>query len=315
VQSYILRTGVIKIPEATHGVVLKGVGEGYDLSFFAACLTEGELPRTAGGARHKDILISVGVARMMRLGVDDRVDMIFVEGGRPRRDRFRVSGLYSSGFGEMDDRFALTDMAGVRRLAGWSENEASGYEVRLAGMDNLSDDCRRIGEAVERHGAGRSAMMALSVEDEFPQYFDWLATHDVNAAVIIVIMIVVALISMTSALLVVVLERIRMIGVLKTLGMTNGALRRVFVLRAAGIVAVGLALGNALGIGAALVQRATGLVGLDEAGYSISRVPIELGAWWIAALDVGVFAVIVGVMLVPTTIVGRITPEKTVRYQ
>jgi lipoprotein-releasing system permease protein len=158
-------------------------------------------------------------------------------------------------------------------------------------------------------------MMVRSVTGDFPQLFDWLATHDVNAAVIIVIMIVVALISMISALLIIVLERIRMIGILKTLGMTGGALRRIFVMKAAGIVLWGLAIGNVAGIGFALAQRAFGFLKLDEAGYSLSQVPIALDWWWIVALNVGTLVVLVGLMVFPTSIVGRITPEKTIRYQ
>jgi len=315
VSPYALKTGVIKTADATHGVMLKGVDASYDLALFAESLVEGTLPRLSDSVRHKDILISVGVARMMRLGVDSRLEMIFVDGGRPRRDRFRVCGLYSTGFGEMDNRFAVTDINDVRRLEGWTADEASGYEIRLAGMDGIAEATQSIGAIVAEYGVGLGSLAVLSVVDEFPQHFDWLATHDVNAAVIIVIMVVVALISMLSALLVIVFERIRMIGILKTLGMTNRALRRVFVARAAQVVLWGLIIGNVLGIGMAMLQRATGVMRLDEQGYFISRVPIELSAWWIAALDVGTFVVIVGLMVLPTAIVSRITPEKTVRYQ
>jgi len=310
---YDARMGIAKTAEATQGLMLKGVGAGYDLSFFERALVEGTLPRVADTVRHKDLLISVGVARMLRLGVDDRLEMLFVEGDRPRRDRFRVCGLYSSGFTEMDDRFAITDLASVQRLAGHESDRAAGYEIVLTGMDRIPAAVERVGRLVEEHGDG--AMVVSTVVDDYPQHFDWLATHDVNAAVIIVIMVVVALISMVSALLVIVLERIRMIGILKTLGMTGRSLRRVFVLRAMRIVGAGLAAGNILGVGLALAQLRWGVMKLDSSGYSISQVPIDLGVWWIALLDVGVFVVIAGFMIFPTSIVGRIDPAKTVRYQ
>jgi lipoprotein-releasing system permease protein len=315
VAPYILKTGLVKTDEATQGVLLKGVDGEYDLSFFEQCLVAGALPRLADTVRHKDILISEGVGRMLRLGVGDRVEMLFVEGDRPRRDRFSVCGLSSSGFGEMDDRFAITDIASVRRLNGWGERWISGYEIVLDGMESLPAMEEAVVEAALPYDDGSPPMMVRSVTGDFPQLFDWLATHDVNAAVIIIIMIVVALISMISALLIILLERIRMIGVLKTLGMTNGALRRIFVMRAAGIVLWGLAIGNVLGIGLALAQRAFGFLKLDEAGYSLSRVPIALDGWWIVALNVGTLVVIVALMVFPTSIVSRITPEKTIRYQ
>lgn len=215
----------------------------------------------------------------------------------------------------MDDRFAITDMASVCRLNGWNEGQITGYEITLDGIENLGTAEVRIAEVVLPYDNGEPPMMLRSVTGDNPQLFDWLATHDVNAAVIITIMIVVAFIGMISALLIILLERISMIGVLKTLGMTNGALRRIFVIKAAGIVLWGLAIGNLLGLGLGAAQRAFGFLKLDEAGYSLSQVPIAFDVWWIVALNVGTLVVLTGLMIFPTSIVGRITPEKTVRYQ
>ncbi len=318
VAPYALKMGIVKTDEATQGVMLKGVDGSYDLSFFERSLVEGSLPRLAGqgdSVRHKDILISASVGRMLRLGVDDRVEMLFVDGDRPRRDRFRVCGLYSTGLGEMDDRFAIVDIAGVRRLGGWNDGQATGYEIVLDDMERLSVTEEQVVETILPYDTGEPPMMVRSLVGDYPQLFDWLATHDVNAAVIIAIMIVVALVSMISALLIILLERIRMIGVLKTLGMTNGSLRRIFVMRAARIVLRGLVAGNVLGLGVVLAQRHTGFLKLDEAGYFLSEVPVALDGWWIVALNVGTLIVLVALMIFPTSIVSRITPKKTIRYQ
>ncbi len=316
VAPYALKMGLVKTDEATQGVVLKGVDAGYDLSLFEGWLVDGAMPRLADSVRHKDILLSESVGRMLRLGVGDRVEMLFMDGDRPpRRDRFSVCGLYSSGFGEMDDRFALVDAANIRRLARWDAGQTTGYEIVIDDVERLGEVEEAVVEAILPYDTGEPPLMVRTVTGDFPQVFDWLATHDVNAAVIIAIMIVVALVSMISALLIILLERIRMIGVLKTLGMTDGSLRRIFVMRAARIVMWGLLLGNVAGIGLGLAQRAWGFLALDQAGYFISQVPIELGVWWIVALNVGTLAVLVGLMVFPTSIVSRITPEKTVRYQ
>jgi lipoprotein-releasing system permease protein len=318
VAPYALKLGMAKTTDATRGVMLKGVDHGADLSMFQSWLVAGTLPRLSGdpqdSVRHKDILISETVGQKLRLEVDDRLEVIFVDGNRPRRDRFRVCGLYTSGFGELDEGFALVDIANIRRLNNWTPDQASGYEISIDDFDRLGEVEQRLVAAIAPHDNGQPRLMVRSVVGEFPLIFDWLATHDVNAAVIIVIMIVVALVSMISALLIIVLERIRMIGVLKTLGMRNGSLRRIFVIRAARIVLVGLLVGNIVGIGAALIQSHFGILTLDSTGYFVSRVPIELG-WWIVALDAGVAAVLIALMILPTSIVGRISPEKTIRYQ
>lgn len=312
---FALKSGLIKTDEATQGIMLKGVDGSYDWSFFEGYMQEGTLPRVADTVRHKDILISRSVARMLKLGVDDRVEMLFVHGDRPpRRDRFRVSGIYSSGLEEMDRHFILTEIANVQRLNGWDADQVTGYEVAV-------DDFGRL-DAFEKEAYVRTLeheseppLMVRSVYAEYPQLFDWLKTHDVNAVVIITIMLIVALFSMISALLIILLERTSMIGILKALGMKNGSVRKIFIYRSAYILFAGLLLGNVIGIGLALVQKYTNLVGLDESGYFLSSVPIDLGWEWIAGLNVGTLVVILALMVFPTNIVSRITPEKTIRYQ
>ena len=313
---YALKMGIVRTDDATQGIVLKGVGEGYDLSFFEEGLQEGTLPRRGGEVLNKDILISVSTARMLKLGVDDRVEILFVGTDRPpRRDRFRVCGLYSSGMEEMEGSFAVTDIRAVQRLGGWESDRVTGYEITIDDMERLAEFEAQAYAVVLALGATEPTLTVRSVKGDYPQLFDWLKTHDVNAAVIIVIMIVVALVSMISALLIILLERIRMIGILKALGMRDGAVRRIFILRSARIIVFGLVIGNIVGIGLALLQKYTGAITLDESGYFLPVVPIELGWWWIVALNVGTLAVLVALLVFPTSLVSRITPEKTIRYQ
>ena len=312
---FALKGGLIKTGEATQGIMLKGVGADYDWSFFEGYMQEGTLPRVGDTVRHKDILISRSVAQMLRLGVDDRVEILFVHGDRPpRRDRFRVSGIYSSGLEEMDRHFVLTEIANVQRLNGWDAGQITGYEVATGDIRRLEDFEKEAYVRTLEH-EGETPLMVRSIYTEYPQLFDWLKTHDVNAVVIITIMLVVALFSMISALLIILLERTSMIGILKALGMKNGSVRRIFIFRSAYILLAGLLIGNAMGIGLALVQKYTGLVRLDESGYFLPSVPISLGWEWIVGLNLGTVAVILALLVFPTDIVSRITPEKTIRYQ
>jgi lipoprotein-releasing system permease protein len=312
---YSLKGGLLKTADATQGVLLKGVDGSYDRGFWQSNLVEGDLPRAKDSVRHKDVLVSQVVARAMKLAVGDRVEMLFVNDDRPpRRDRFRVSGIYSSGLEEMDKVMILTDMANVQRLYDWEADQISGYEI-------YTDDPRRIEEFAKAAYVctveleSDPPLMVRTIYGDNPQLFDWLKTHDVNAAVIVTIMLVVAFFSLISALLIILLERTSMIGTLKALGMKNGAVRRIFLLRSAYILAAGLAVGNAVGIGFALLQKHTSLVKLDESGYFLSAVPIELGWEWIVALNAGMLAVLLALLVIPTDIVSRISPATTIRYQ
>ena len=314
---FAVKGGIVRTSEAMQGVMLKGVGEGYDTRFFTKSLVRGVLPRVGGEERHKDLLISESLASMLRLDTASKVEMLFVqEDGRPRRDRFKVCGIYSTGMGEMDDMLVMTELRNVQRLNGWSEERITGYEINCRDFSRLAEfamDIDRI--AAEVSIAEGVNLMADDIERRFPTIFDWLRAHNINALVIIVIMITVALMNMISAMLIILLERTRMIGLLKAMGMRNGAIQRVFLYRSLYIVARGALWGNAVGLVICALQRWGHIIKLDPSGYMLSEVPISVEVWWWLALNVGTVAVIVLLMVIPTMIISFIKPETTIRYQ
>ena len=314
---FAIEGGILKTDETMQGIMLKGVDRDYDWSFFEQNLREGELPRVGDSLRTKDILISTTLARLMKLKVDDRVEMLFIREGRsPRRDRFKISGLYDSGFEELDKMVIPTDIRNVQRLNGWDSTQITGYEVTtdaFSQLDRFADEVYDV--LVQTDPIGEESLMAVSIREKFPNLFDWLQAHNVNVAVIITIMLLVALLNMISALLIILLERTRMIGVLKALGMNNRSLQKIFVIRSAFIVLRGMFWGNIAGVALCLLQAQTHLVKLNQSGYFLSSVPIELNwDWWIG-LNAGTFILIVALMTVPTLIVSRIRPDVTIRYQ
>ena len=156
---------------------------------------------------------------------------------------------------------------------------------------------------------------AVTLRERYPVVFDWLKTHDVNARVILAVMMAVVLFNMASAMLIMVLDRTGMIGVLKAMGMRNGAVRRVFLYRAAMLFVRGAAWGNAVGLAIVGLQAWLHPVRLDPEGYMLSVLPVRVEAWWVVALNVGAVAVTVAVMTLPSMIVARISPEQTLKYR
>ncbi len=314
---YAVKGGIVRTPDAVGEVVLKGVGRDYDWSCFREWLVAGELPRVGDSVRTKDILLSQSLADRMLLGVGDKVEMLFVDAGElPRRDRFKVTGIYSSGMEEMDDAVVVTDIRNVQRLSDWDPDEISGYEIRVRSLGDAEEFARVLDRRLLHDDADETInLVAMSVTERYANIFDWLRAHDVNAAVIIVIMLVVAFFNMTSALLILVLERTRMIGLLKALGMGSGQLRRIFLWRAAFVSLRGLAWGNALGIGLCLFQLWTHAVKLDAEGYLLSEVPVSLGWGWWLALNAGFLVAIIALLVIPASVVSRVKPEEAIRYE
>ena len=314
---YALKGGVIKSNEGVAGLVLKGVDGDYDYNFFAEALVEGVLPRVADSVRYKDILLPKVVADRLNLAVGDRVEMLFVESDAlPRRDRFKVCGLFSTGMDEMDKTLALTDIRNVQRLSGWDEQTISGYEISVSDFSHVEEFADTLNNNLLFEGGDDATnLVAMSVKQLYGTLFNWLKTHDINALVIIIIMIVVALFNMMSALLIMVLERTRMVGVLKALGMDNSSLQRIFLYQASFLVVRGMVWGNVVGIGICLLQKWTHILKLDAAGYMLSEVPIALDWWWLAALNIGSLAIIVLTLTLPTRIISSVRPEEAMRYE
>ena len=309
------KSGIIKSATAMQGSLIKGVDVGYDSLFYRSCLVEGRLPRIGGESRTKDILVSEALANMLEVGLNDKVEMVFTSPEAPiRRDAYKIVGIYNSGMTTMDRSLALTDIRNIQRLNGWNENQVTCYEIMaddVAALDEFAGNVR-----VEALYAGGDTLWRTSdLRSSYPQYFDWLATHDINGVVIIVIMIVVALLNMITALLIIIFERIQMIGTLKALGMRNGAIQRVFLWRSLSVILRGLVWGNAVGLGLMAVQYFTGAFKLDAEAYILSSVPISFELWWWLGLNLLVPLVLVVLLSVPVAVISRIKPDQTLKYQ
>lgn len=311
ISPFVSRGGVIRSDNGIQGIMLKGIEGGYQGSFFEQTLLEGALPKT-DGERNKDILLSLTTASKMALRVGDKAEMIFLDHrGEARRDRFRVSGIYSSGMEELE-AVALTDIRNVQRLCSWQPNEISGYEITCHKQSQADLVTQQIDNLLDDYSD--QLLRSMSIKQMNAGIFDWLKTHDVNAAVIIVVMIIVALFNMITALLIIVLERTRMVGILKALGMGNNSLQQIFLYRSAAIVARGLLWGNIVGCTLCAIQQIWHPIKLNSAGYLLSEVPIDLNFWWWLALNIGAAAIIIAAMALPARLTIKIKPEVAVRY-
>ena len=314
---YATKGGMLKTPDAIQGIAIKGIDGGYDSAFMLSGIVEGSMPEVGDTVRTKDLLISKKVADIMQIAVGDRVEVLFAGSDMPvRRDRYKICGLFATGMDELDKSMAFTDIRNIQRLNGWEAGRISGYEVMttdFARLDEFGDEV--YGVIFDRSEGMPEVLKVEDVKSLNPGVFDWLAAHDVNAAVIIVIMLLVALLNMISALLIILLEKTSMIGILKALGMTNWGVQQIFLFRSLRIVLTGILWGDIIGVGLAMLQKYTHLVKLESTGYMLSHVPIEFGWDWFLGLNIGVPVVMVLLLTIPAAVVTKIKPERTIRYQ
>lgn len=314
VERYALRGGVLRSKQGAVGIAIKGVDKEANLSYYTSRLSKGDM-LCFEEARRKELLLSESIAKKLAIESGDRVEVLLLEGDTPRRELFKVGGIYRSALGDVGAEIALTDIRNVQRLNGWDASQISGYSCRLYNATAAPLFTDLINSKLMYEYEGEGNIVATASQESHADIFGWLETHDVNAAVILTIMLVVAIFNMVTTLLILVLERTRMIGTLKSMGMTNGEIRKIFSHRASFIMMRGLILGNIVAIVLLLAQRYLHLVRLDESGYLLDKVPVALDAWWMVGVNLLFIAVIVMVVRIATAIVQRVKVADAIKFE
>jgi lipoprotein-releasing system permease protein len=307
-QVFATKAGIIKTDEEIEGVVVKGVGADFDWSFFKQHLVDGDVFETTDESRSKNILISEVISDKLKLNVGDRMQVFFIQDEKQRARIFDVTGIYKTGLSEYDERYVITDVTHIQRLNGWEANQVAGFEVFVDDFGRLEEL-----EDVVYHSIGTD-LFSATVKELQPQIFDWLELQDTNVRVIIILMLVVAGFNMISALLIMIIERVYMIGTLKSLGMADGKIRNIFIYQALYLTGVGLFWGNLVGIALCLIQEQFGIITLDEASYYVKVVPINLQLIHILMLNLGTLFFCFLMLLLPSMVVSRIQPLKAIRF-
>jgi lipoprotein-releasing system permease protein len=314
IQAYSIKPGIITTAQDMQGVVLKGIDNGFDWTFFDAAMVEGSHFMLNDSAATNAVCISKTLANLLRLRHGDKFDMYFVQ-EPPRVRRFSIEGIFDTQFGELDKLYVLCDMRHVQRLNNWTSDQITGYEIFLHNLSMLDAAYSAISEhAFPTLRPDSERFMVENLRQRYAQIFDWLGLLDLNAIVIFVLMLMVAGFNMISGLLIVALERTPLIGLLSALGSTAASLRRIFVYQSMFIAARGLLWGNVIGIGLCLVQRRFDVISLNPDTYYLSVVPVGMHWGGILLLDAGALCVIALMLIVPSMIISKITPSQALRF-
>lgn len=315
VQPFATKPGILKTDEDFQGIVLKGVDENFDWSFFSRNLKEGSVFTVTPEKSTTEVLVSQALADLLHLRVGDSFLTYFVQDD-VRARKFRISGIYETGFVDYDKLFVLTDIKQIRKLNGWDADQASGVELLVSDYDRLDEITEAVdvtvGETPDRSG---NTFYVRSVKELNPMIFNWLDVLDMNVVIILALMLAVAGFTMISGLLIIILERTRMIGILKALGESNTRIRKIFLYISFFLIGKGMLYGNLVGIVLCAVQAWFHVVKLDPAVYYLDAVPVDLNIGWLLALNAGTLAASMLMMLGPSYLITKISPATTIRFE
>lgn len=307
VQVFATKPAIVKSVEQIEGVVCKGVGSDFNWSYFQKHLISGTTFSSQDSIASDSVVISEILAKKLKLKAGDDLVTFFIQ-QPPRARRFHIAGIYNTGLEEFDQLYMLCDIGQIQKLNDWSRSQIGGFEIAIQNFDKIDE----VGDVV--YNLVPSDLNARTIKDIYPQIFDWLGLQNINAIIIITLMIVVSGMNMISALLIIILERVNMIGMMKALGSPNVSIRKVFIYLAAFLTGKGLLWGNVIGLTCIFIQKYYKLIRLDEKSYYISFVPIDSSLQYLALLNIGTLVVCVLMMVIPTLIITKIKPLSAIRY-
>lgn len=313
VQAVATKAGIIRTAETFEGLLAKGVGKDFNWSELQEYIVEGELPDYSGDL-NTDVLMSRLMANKLKFSVGDSFFTFFPREDDPdkipNQRKFTISGIYDSGFEEIDSRFMLIDIRHIQRMNKWTDDEVGNFEVFLENFNDIDEKSEEI------FGKTVATLDTRTLKDKYYKIFEWINLFDFNIALIIGIMIIVGGINMITALLVLILERTPMIGILKALGTTNWSIRKVFLYNATYLVGVGLFWGNLIGLGVILLQEKFRLFKFpNPKEYYIEYIPVHIDFWTVLTLNIGVLILCLLMLLIPSYIITKITPVKAIKFE
>ena len=308
IEQFATKPGIMRSGDQMDGVVLKGIGPDFDSSFLKQYLVEGKLIRPSDTSAEKNICISQMTASRLKLKTGDRPYLYFF-GEEQKIRRVNVCGIYKTGLEDYDKTFVLCDIRFIRQLNKWNDEQTGGFEVLLKNRDSMD----LVASQINRMSTD-TAMLAQTIRQVYPNIFDWLDLQQGNETVILSLMIIVAVINMITALLILILERTRMIGTISALGLRGRKIRSVFLYHAAYIAGFGILIGDLIGIGLGLAQHYFHLLKLPEESYYLSYAPFNFEPLTILLLNLATLLVCVVGLIGPSWLASRIRIVKALRF-
>lgn len=315
VETYATKWGILKTDTDFQGVVLKGIDNDFDWSFFNKNMKEGTAFTLDSVKTGTDVIISQYLCDLLGLKLGDSFLTYFMQDD-VRARRFTITGIYNTGFQDYDKLFVIADIRQIRRLNGWEKDEVSGIELQVTNYDKIDQTAEELyfymAEMQDRHG---NTFYTRSIKELNPMIFSWLEVLDMNVVVILILMMAVAGFAMISGLIIIILERTNMIGILKALGQNNTSIRKIFLYISFFLIGKGMLWGNAIGLILCFIQYQFGIIKLDPATYYMDTVPISLSLSSFILLNIGALTAAMLMMLGPSYVITKIAPARSIRFE
>ena len=311
VQTFATQSAVLEKKHEIEGVLLKGIDRDFNTALFSRFITKGRCIQFTDSFYAKEIVISEVFSKLLKVDEGDSLHVYFINNnnsGTVRRS-LKIVGIYKTGLEEYDKQFALTDINLIRRVNNWDASKIGGYEIALKDYKKTDTVSASFNNILP------SLWVSKSIKDVYPNIFEWLSVQDLNRNIVIIIMSIVSIINLITCLLILILERNKMIGILKSIGANNWKIQEIFLYNALFISVIGIGLGLIFGLGICFIQQHFGIIKLPEDFYAVSKIEVDLVWWQVVLVAVGTMVMCFLSLIIPTFFIKYIDPIKSLRFK
>jgi lipoprotein-releasing system permease protein len=310
IQPYVLGAGLLATNEDNQGIQIKGVTEAYfknqTVTKYTNCIT---YPTDNYST---DLILSEKVLSLINKKIGDSLLLYILDNNdiSPRVRKMKIAGTYHLGIEEIDNNFILCDIRLLQSLFQWDSNKVSGLQIKV-------DNIKYADAAAENtyFNLYQEEQSILYITDIYSEIFQWLELQDINAQIILLIMTIVAVINMITAMITFILERLNMIGILKTLGMNNWNIRKIFIYHFQMIVFKGIVGGLILGLSLCFIQAKFNFISIDESIYYMSHIPIKVQWWHLISISLGTLLVSFLILMATSIIIKKIKIVDAIKFK
>ncbi len=311
------KSAILKTDQDFMGIIMRGVDEGYDWRYLQSRMIEGKVPEVSDTASSNEIAISKTIADRLQLHAGDKVMTYFIDDKIKVRN-LTIAGVFGTDLEAFDNAYIVGGIGIVQGVNDWNGDTGTQVAINMKNTSDLDADAYDLysilAENTVQHESKNLFFVSTTHQNNLP-FFAWLDMLDMNVVIILTLMMIVAAFTLISAMLMIVLERIRVIGNFKAMGATNGSIRRIFIYLTGKLILKALVIGNIIGIGLCLLQKYGHIVRLDPSAYYMPYVPIQLSIPALVLLNVGIIVVSYLTLLGASHIISTIKPTATMRFE
>lgn len=309
---------ILKTNEDFKGLHFKGVDANYDFSFLESHLVEGRIPNYENQDSTQEILLSSTIAKQLKLRLNDKIYTYFID-DKVKVRNCKIVGIFNTDFETFDKAYIVGNIALLQSINDWKSHMGNYVGINVNDVENVDQEAYDLYGRLALQSIGdddtSTVYNVTSIKQNNLSFFTWLGMLDMNVVIILVLMMIVSGFTLVAALLMVVLERIKMIGLLKALGTTNMSIRRIFIFLTHKIIFKSMIIGNLLGIGLGMLQKQFHIIKLNPDAYYMNYVPIDINFTTLLLLNVAILVISYITLIGPSYIVSTIKPTATMRFE